>query len=63
MTREVFVDSGECTGCELCSDTLPEVFKMNPGGISYVHNNSGASERVIQGVIDSCPAECIHWLK
>ncbi|MGV7929226.1 MAG: ferredoxin [Spirochaetota bacterium] len=63
MAREVYVDESECTGCELCVDTLPEVFEMSPDGVSIVHNSTGAPEDKIQEVIDSCPAECIHWKK
>lgn len=61
MAKEVYVDESECTGCELCVDTLPEVFEMSPDGTSKVHNSQGAKEVKIQEVIDSCPAECIHW--
>jgi ferredoxin len=63
MAKEVYVDESECTGCELCVDTLPEVFEMTSDGVSIVHNPTGASEDKIQEVIDSCPAECIHWKK
>lgn len=61
MAKEVYVDQDECTGCELCVDSLAEVFEMTPDGISRVHNLNGANEDAIQEIIDSCPAECIHW--
>ncbi|MFC1670977.1 ferredoxin [Spirochaetota bacterium] len=61
MAKEVYVDVDECTGCELCVDTLPGVFEMTEDDISVVHNSSGASESAIQDVIENCPAECIHW--
>ena len=61
MAKEVYVDQAECTGCELCVDTLAEVFEMTSDGVSNVHNSKCASESKIQEVIDSCPAECIHW--
>ena len=61
MAREVYVDQDECTGCELCADTLPEVFKITEDGVSSVHNSEGADEEKIQEVIDDCPVECIHW--
>jgi len=60
MAREVYVDDSECTGCELCVDTLPEVFEMKDD-VSVVHNSTGADEEKIQEVIDDCPSECIHW--
>lgn len=61
MAREPYVDENECTGCELCVDTLPEVFEMTDDDVSHVYNPSGASEDKIQEVMDDCPAECIHW--
>jgi ferredoxin len=36
MAKEVYVDDAECTGCELCVDTLPEVFEMTSEGVSHV---------------------------
>jgi ferredoxin len=61
MARVVYVDDAECTGCELCVDSLPEVFEMTPDGVSTVKDAKGAPEAKIQEVLDSCPAECIHW--
>jgi len=61
MARIVYVDQDECTGCELCVDVLPRVFEMTPEGVSRVHDAEGAGEEQVQEVIDSCPAECIHW--
>ena len=60
MAKEVYVDQDECTGCELCVDSLPEVFEMKDD-VSFVHNPAGASEEKIQEVIDDCPSECIMW--
>lgn len=61
MDRVVYVDTVECTGCEYCADTLPEVFQMNDVGSSNVFDPNGAEEDLIQEIIDNCPAECIHW--
>ena len=61
MAKEVMVDEGECTGCELCVDMLPEVFRMNNRGVSEAQNPHGTEEGTLQNVIDNCPAECIHW--
>ena len=60
MALEVMVDETECTGCELCVDMLPTVFKMNNKGVSVVLDSPEASDAEIQNVIDNCPAECIH---
>jgi ferredoxin len=61
MTRDIYVDGAECTGCELCADRLPAVFEIAPEGISRVRPGWSADERAVQDVIDNCPAECIHW--
>ncbi len=59
--REVYVDAAECTGCEYCVDSLPEVFRMSEASVSAVQDKAGADEGRIQEVLDNCPAECIHW--
>ncbi len=56
-----FVDKAECTSCHLCTDELPEVFRMDDDDLAEVHNPAGAGEDEIQDSIDSCPGECIHW--
>ncbi len=61
MARVVVVDETECTGCELCVDMLPAVFKMNNKGVSEVIDSVDSGENELQNVIDNCPAECIHW--
>ena len=61
MAKEVYVDKTECTGCGLCADTLPSVFKMGDDGLAEVFNSEGASESEIQDAIDNCPVQCIHW--
>ncbi len=60
MTKELYVDSEICTGCELCVDTCPGVFKMGDGS-AEVHNAEGDSEQNIQQAIDDCPTEAISW--
>jgi ferredoxin len=60
MARNLYVDENECTGCEFCVDSLPDVFKMK-NNVSHVYNPAGADEDKIQEVIDNCPVECIHW--
>ncbi len=59
--KTVYVDQDECTGCQACVEDLDSVFRMNDDDVAEVHNAKGASEDEIQEIIDSCPAECIHW--
>jgi len=61
MAKIPYVDQEECTGCGLCEEICPEVFRLNEDGISEVYELKGASEKEIQEAIDSCPVECIHW--
>ncbi len=61
MARVPYVDEEECTGCELCVETCPEVFRMNEEELSEVYDPGGAAEDQIQEAIDNCPVECIHW--
>ncbi len=54
------VDPDECTGCELCVDTCPEVFEM-VGDLAVATQDevpSGAEESCMQAVED-CPVEAI----
>ncbi len=61
MAKIPYVDQDECTGCGLCEETCPEVFRLNDDSISEVYDPEGATEEEIQEVIDACPVECIHW--
>ena len=55
------VDPDECTGCELCVDTCPDVFEM-VGDLAVAKQDevpSGAEESCMQAVED-CPVEAIR---
>jgi len=60
MGRLPFVDADLCTGCELCVETVPDVFQME-GDVATVTDAEGASEAEIQEAIDNCPVEAIAW--
>lgn len=61
MAKTPFVDQDACISCNLCADTVPEVFKMNDDNLAEVYDPSGASEEKIQEAMDVCPVACIHW--
>ena len=61
MARIPYVDQDSCISCNLCADTVPEVFRMNADGLAEVYDPQGASEGKIQEAMDSCPTACIHW--
>lgn len=60
MTRIPYVDADLCTGCELCVETVPDVFEMEDD-VAVVSNPEGASEEEIEEAIDNCPVEAIMW--
>ncbi|MCX5753778.1 MAG: ferredoxin, partial [Candidatus Krumholzibacteria bacterium] len=54
------IDPDLCTVCELCVETVPDVFQME-GDVASVVDPEGASEEEIQEAIDNCPVEAITW--
>ena len=61
MAKTPYVDQDVCISCNLCVDTVPEVFRLNEDGLAEVYDPTGASEEKIQEAIDTCPVACIHW--
>ncbi|ALC17861.1 MAG TPA: ferredoxin [Deferrimonas sp.] len=61
MAKIPYVDQDVCISCNLCADTVPEVFRMNDAGLAEVYDPAGASEAKIQEAIDACPVACIFW--
>jgi len=54
------IDADECTGCELCVTTCPDVFDMDDD-VAVVKVDSvpdGAAEDCRQAA-EECPVECI----
>jgi ferredoxin len=60
---KIRINRNECTGCEWCVDTLPDVFGIGEDHIAVIKNGSTSDKKIIQHVIDNCPAECIVWYK
>ncbi|MGK7888164.1 MAG: ferredoxin [Leptolyngbyaceae cyanobacterium] len=59
----VYVDEVSCIGCTHCSHVARNTFYMEPShGRARVFEQDGDSEMVIQEAIDTCPADCIHWV-
>lgn len=61
MDKTPYVDQDVCISCNLCVDTVPEVFRMNDDSVAEVYDPTGAPEDKIQEAIDICPVACIHW--
>ncbi len=61
MAGKPHIDQDVCIGCQLCVNTVPEVFQMTDANVAEVYEPFGASEDKIQEAIDACPVNCIHW--
>lgn len=61
MIGKPYVDQDACISCNLCVESVPEVFRMNSDGVAEVYNPTGAPEGKIQEAIDACPVLCISW--
>ncbi len=57
---KVKIDADLCTGCELCVDTVPDVFEMGDG-VAVVKNAQVPSEleAEVKEAAESCPSEAI----
>ncbi len=55
------VDADDCTGCELCTQTCPEVFEMEDD-IAVVKGDSvpSGTEETCRQAAEECPVECIN---
>lgn len=59
---EVRIDEDLCTGCGLCEETCPDIFKLNEDkDIAEVIKTdyNEYDEECIQEAVESCPSEAI----
>ena len=59
---KVRINEDECTGCEECTEAVPDVFEMNEDGdIAKVKLEIVPPdlEEDVEGAADDCPAEAI----
>lgn len=62
--RAVFVDEATCIGCKQCVWHACATFRIeNEHGRSRAFAQWLDSEEHLQAAIDSCPVDCIHWVK
>lgn len=54
------VDAAECTGCELCTETCPEVFRMEGDtAVAYVNPVPADAEESCRQASEECPVGAI----
>ncbi len=58
---KAIIDADECTGCELCTTSCPEVFDMEDD-VAVVKGDSvpGNAEETCIDVEEECAVECIY---
>ena len=58
---KAIVDAETCTGCELCVETCPEVFKMGDEEVAVIIADPVPAEaqETCQTAADDCPTEAI----
>jgi ferredoxin len=59
---EVRVDEELCTGCGLCEETCPDIFKLDEEkdiAILVKKDYDEYDEECIQEAVESCPSEAI----
>ena len=62
--KAVWVDEGQCIGCRYCAHVATNTFIMDPEyGRSRAIRQDGDSLEVLQEAIDTCPVDCIQWVK
>ena len=62
--KAVWVDESICIGCTYCSCVATNTFAMEPvNGRARAFRQDGDSPELIQEAIDTCPVNCIDWVK
>lgn len=62
--KGVYVDEMTCIGCKHCAHVARNTFYIEDDyGRSRVVRQDGDPEDIIQEAIDTCPVNCIHWVK
>ena len=60
--KKVWIEEG-CTGCGLCEDICPEVFKVEDVATIIEGVNFADFENKIKEAADSCPVEIIKYIE
>ncbi len=62
--KAVWVDESRCIGCRYCAHVATNTFIVDDDyGRSRAIRQDGDNLETIQEAIDTCPVDCIHWVK
>ena len=62
--RAVWVDESRCIGCRYCAHVATNTFIVDEEyGRSRAIRQDGDKFETVQEAIDTCPVDCIHWVK
>lgn len=62
--KAVWVDEAVCIGCRYCANVATNTFVVEPDwGRSRAIRQDGDSTERIQEAMDTCPVDCIHWVR
>ena len=69
MSKVTYVEIDDCTSCALCTDGLPEYYRMDDDDLAHAYTGDKNGEATVkdddidkvQEMIDDCPGECIFW--
>ena len=62
--KAVWVDEDRGIGCQYCVHVASNTFNVDEfHGRSRAVRQDGDSSDLIQEAIDTCPVDCIHWVK
>ncbi len=63
-SKAVWVDESLCIGCTYCSCVATNTFAMEKdNGRARAIRQDGDSSELIQEAIDTCPVNCIEWVR
>ncbi len=62
--KAIWVDESRCIGCRYCAHVATNTFIVDEDyGRSRAVRQDGDSLEVLEEAIDTCPVDCIHWVK
>ena len=62
--KAIWVDESRCIGCRYCAHVATNTFIVDEEyGRSRAIRQDGDSIEILQEAIDTCPVDCIHWVR